>query len=118
MRRFSVALCVAVMLGGGALLLAGDQDFKLVNKTGVTITHVYLSPANSSQWGEDVMGKDNLGNGDSVDIAFHRSEKECIWDLKVTDKEGDDIVWEDINLCKAEQITLKYEGKHPTAIIK
>ena len=49
---------------------------------------------------------------------IHRSEKPCKWDLKIVDDDGDDVVWENIDLCKASEITLKYDGKVPTAIIK
>ena len=93
-------------------------DFSLVNKTGLTIDEVYVSPTDDDEWGEDVMGKDVLKNGESVDIEFSRKETTCLWDLKVVDSEEDSIEWTKLDLCKANEITLKYEGKHPTAIIK
>lgn len=93
-------------------------DFKLINKTGLTIEEVYVSPSNDDEWGEDVMGKDVLKNNESVDIEFSRAETTCLWDLKVVDSEEDSIEWTKLDLCKANEITLKYEGKHPTAIIK
>ncbi len=93
-------------------------DFSLVNKTGLTIDEVYVSPSDDDEWGEDVMGKDVLKNGESVDIEFSRKETTCLWDLKVVDSEEDSIEWTKLDLCKANEITLKYEGKHPTAIIK
>lgn len=93
-------------------------DFTLVNQTGVDIAEVYVSPSNDDSWGEDVMGKDILKNKASVDIEFSRKETTCLWDLKVIDVEKDSIEWTKLDLCKANEITLKYEGKHPTAIIK
>jgi hypothetical protein len=33
----------------------GKQDFSLVNQTGYDISEVYVSPANSSDWEEDVL---------------------------------------------------------------
>lgn len=93
-------------------------DFSLVNKTGLTIEEVYVSPSDDDEWGEDVMGKDVLKDGESVDIEFSRKETTCKWDLKVVDAEKDSIEWTELDLCKANEITLKYEGKHPTAIIK
>ena len=95
-----------------------DLDFKLVNKTGLTIEEVYVTPSDHDEWGEDIMGKDVLKNGESVDITFSRKETGCNWDLKIVDSDKDEIEWEGFNLCKAEEITLKYEGKKPTAIIK
>ncbi|MEK6629314.1 MAG: argininosuccinate lyase [Acidobacteriota bacterium] len=118
MKRVALALLVAVVLAGSAAVFAGDQNFTLINKTGLTIDKVYVSPANDNSWGEDVLGRDTLANGEKVDIKFSRKEDECVWDLKIVDEEKDDVVWEDINLCKAEEITLLYQNKRPTAIIK
>lgn len=95
-----------------------NLDFTLVNRTGVDIMEVYLSPTSDNEWGEDVMGKDILANREKVDITFSSAETECNWDLKVVDEDDDDIVWTKLNLCTANEITLMYEGKKPTAIIK
>ena len=93
-------------------------DFTLVNKTGITVTHVYVSPSDADVWGDDIMEEDVLQNNESVDIEFDRKETTCSWDLRVTDKDGDHVEWEELNLCKASKITLKYENKRPTAIIE
>ena len=93
-------------------------DFTLVNKTGLVIQQVYLSPTADDEWGEDVMGRDVLDDDESVKIRFSRRETECMWDLKVVDEDEDAVVWKKLNLCEASQITLKYEGKRPTAIVK
>jgi hypothetical protein len=117
-----VASCLAVVALASITLQATQQrrnlDFTLVNKTGLTINEVYLSPTNDDEWGEDVMGKDVLKNGEKVDITFSSSETECNWDLKIVDEDDDDVEWTKLNLCTANEITLMYEGKKPTAIIK
>ena len=81
-----------------------NLDFKLINSTGLGIDKVFLSPTSSEKWGEDVMGRDVLKNGESVDIKFHSSETECKWDLKVVDEEKDSITWTGLNLCSTESI--------------
>lgn len=117
-----VASCLAVVALASITLQATPQrrnlDFTLVNKTGLTINEVYLSPTNDDEWGEDVMGKDVLKNGEKVDITFSSAETECNWDLKIVDEDDDDVEWTKLNLCTANEITLMYEGKKPTAIIK
>src|ERR1051326_2151751 len=60
------------------------QDFTLVNETGVEIHKVYISPHDSNDWEEDILGKDTLPSGESVDIKFHRNEKAAMWDLMST----------------------------------
>jgi hypothetical protein len=95
-----------------------NLDFTLVNKTGIDVHEVYLSPTSDDSWGEDVMGKDILKSGEKVDITFSSAETECNWDMKIVDEDKDDIIWTKLNLCTANEITIMYEGKKPTAIIK
>ncbi len=117
-----VASCLAVVALASITLQATQQrrnlDFTLVNKTGLTINEVYLSPSDDDEWGEDVMGKDVLANGEKVEITFSSGETSCNWDLKIVDEDKDDVEWTKLNLCTANEITLMYEGKKPTAIIK
>lgn len=95
-----------------------NLDFKLINSTGLGIDKVFLSPTSSANWGEDVMGRDVLKNGENVDIKFHSSETACKWDLKVVDEEKDSITWTGLDLCSTESIELIYKDHKPTAIIK
>lgn len=118
MKRVILGFVAAVMLCGIVASAQGKQDFTLVNSTGLTINEFYVSPSDDDEWGEDVLGRDVLKNGEKVDITFSRSEKACKWDLKIVDADDDDIIWKGIDLCKYEEITLKYEGKKPTAILK
>ena len=117
LKRVVWAVCGAVAVSL-TTVSAGDQDFSLVNRTGLTVVELYVSPANDDHWGEDVLGRDVLKNGETVDIKFSRSEDTCNWDIKIVDDDEDDVVWEDFNLCKISKITLKYEGKKPTAIFE
>ncbi len=90
--------------------IAGDQDFTINNETGVEIYNVYTSPASANEWQEDVMGADTLASGDSVEITFSPSEDAELWDLKVTDSEGNGIVWTQLNLMEISTLTLHYKN--------
>lgn len=94
------------------------QDFMLVNKTGVIIDKLYISPSDSDDWQNDILGQDVLADGASVDVKFNRKEKAAKWDLRVEDSEGHAIEWTDLNLLEIEQITLHYDGKKATAETK
>ena len=71
MKRAALALLVAIVLAGSAAVFAGDQNFTLINKTGLTIDKVYVSPANDNSWGEDVLGRDTLANGGRSTSSSH-----------------------------------------------
>ena len=97
---------------------AGDQDFTLVNDTGLTIRRLYCSPTTTKDWEEDILGVDVLKDGEKVEVKFSRDEKAAEWDLMIVDEEGDKIVWTEINLLEAETITLYYKDGQPTAEIQ
>lgn len=94
---------------------AAAQDFTLVNETGVIIDKVFISPHSSDDWEEDILGQDTLPSGEKVDIKFHRSQKAPLWDLKVEDKQGHSIEWENLNLLEISKLTLDYKDGKATA---
>lgn len=93
----------------------GDQDFTLVNKTGFEIYSVYVAPSDVEEWGEDILGRDTLANGESVDIHFSRKEKAKYWDLKVEDSDGNYVYWEDFDLLEISKVTVYYKKGKATA---
>jgi serine/threonine protein kinase len=94
------------------------QDFTLVNRTGVEIHNVFISPHDSDDWQEDILGPDTLPDGQSVDIQFHRNEKAAMWDLRVEDKRRNAIEWENLNLLEISKITLHYKNGRATAEVE
>jgi hypothetical protein len=93
------------------------QDFTLVNATGVEIDKVFISPHDKDDWEEDILGQDTLPDGQSVDIKFHRAETAPIWDLRIEDKQGHAIEWENLNLLEINKLTLNYKDGKATAKI-
>lgn len=124
MKRIKSALlaCALVSVAVSSISAAAPQnrrlDFTLVNKSTYTIVELYVSPTTEDEWGEDILGRDVLGDDEKVDIQFSRGETTCSWDLKIVDDEGDEVTWTKLNLCQANEITLMYEDGKPTAIIK
>jgi hypothetical protein len=110
-----VSVLTLVVLSTKISAQQSKQDFTLVNKIGFTINNLYITPHDSNEWGEDILGKDAMPSGDELDIQFHPKENVCIWDLRIEDKDGNYIEWENIDLCKWSKITLHYENKQATA---
>ena len=96
----------------------GKQDFTLVNATGVEINAVHISPHSANDWEEDILGQDTLADGAKVDIHFKRGEKAAMWDLRVEDKGGNPIEWENLNLLEISKVTLHYANHKATADIE
>jgi hypothetical protein len=118
MKSLVVALSLVVLTAVSPAFAQRNLDFTLLNRTGLTINELYVSPSKSDDWEEDVLGRDVLKHGETVDITFARNETSCTWDLKIVDSDGDSVSWSSIDLCTAAHITLQYEDGKPTATIK
>lgn len=96
-----------------AAVEAARQNFTVLNRTGYDISEVYVSPAKTKKWGEDLLGDDELDDEDEQLIPLGRAaEKTCLWDLKVVYSADDsEAVWYDIDLCKFSKVTIKYNRK-------
>ena len=118
-RRWVATLFVlCALLGRTQMAAAGDQDFTLVNKTGIEIHRVFVSPHETDKWGEDILKKDTFPDDASLEIKFHCEEEAADWDLKIEDKDGHAIVWPKLHLIKITKLTLHYDGKAVTAEVE
>jgi hypothetical protein len=107
MKRVLLLSAIASVLSSSAAF-AGDADFTLVNRTGYTLREIYLSASNKNSWGNDRMGQGYLDNGKSRLFKFS-DKSACQQDLKVVfEDNGAEVIWEDIDLCEINKITLKY----------
>lgn len=112
-------LLAALALSFGAFVAqAGDQDFTLVNKTGVEINSLYVSPSDQNEWGADILGEDTLDDGESAEITFSPKTKAEFWDVKVEDKDGNSIVWKKLNLLEISKLTLFFDHDKGKATAK
>lgn len=106
------------MAAGGAQAAstpsAGTQDFALVNFTGQTLHAVYVSPHGSAGWEENVLGSDQLFNGDTVEISFNPAEQSVNWDLRVEDADGRHVEWKNLNLREISRIKLRLNARDKT----
>lgn len=118
MKVLKLALVLSALMMVAPVVLRAqnaDLDFKLVNSTGTPIHALYICPHDSDEWGDDVMQQDILRDGESVDLVFHPKAKAKTWDLRVEDKEGHSVEWEDLDLTQIEVLTLKIIKGKPVA---
>lgn len=90
--------------------VAGDQDFTIVNRTGIEIHAIYVTPHKANDWGDDLLDDDTLADGESIDITFSRKERAAHWDLRMEDKDGNSVTWENLNLLEISKVTLRYKN--------
>jgi len=103
-----------VVLGIG-LATAGEQDFTLVNRTGVEIYELYIRPAATDDWQEDVLSVDTLPDGQEIEISFDLEEEADYWSIRVVDGDGDAIEWPEVDLTEISTVILSFEDGLPVA---
>jgi hypothetical protein len=109
------AFAVALAIAAPAVADEAKQDFRLVNKTGYELKALYVAPSKSDDWQDDVLGQDVLADGQAVNVHFSPKTKVCMYDLKVVYSDDDsNAVWEKIDLCSVEKITIHYNRKSDT----
>jgi len=120
--KSALLACALALVAFSSVTSAAPQnrklDFTLYNKSGYVIVELYVSPSNDEEWGEDILGQDVIGDDESADITFTRGEASCNWDLKIVDDEEDEVTWTSLNLCQANEVTLRYQNGKPVAFIK
>ncbi len=84
----------------------GTLSFDLTNFTGSALHAVYVSPSDSKGWEENVLGSDELNDGDTVDIRFSPEESAALWDIRVESADAHYAEWKGIDLRGVSRITL------------
>jgi hypothetical protein len=111
----SAITIAALAVAGPAFGQEAKQDFQLKNKTGYELKALYVAPSKSDDWEDDVLGQDVLADDQAVNIHFNPKTNTCIYDVKVVYSDDDSsAVWQKINLCEIEKITIKYDRKSDT----
>src|SRR5207244_2106067 len=113
MRRLTVLavlFTLSVMLMPAAFT-QGRQDFTLVNRSGIAVSELYISPNKSDDWGKDILGRDTLPTGQRTDIVFDSKTKDARWDIQIVDENGKKHTKSDLNLFEISEITVKDNGK-------
>jgi len=113
-------LCLFSLLGAATSFAEEELnlDFTLHNATGKVLKEVFVGPTSSEEWGSDVMGKDVVGDGESVHLSFHPKATAKHWDLKIVFDDGKSTVWTDFDLTTIDDITISYKDGKPWATWK
>lgn len=115
-KKFSLlSFCFALLAGltlSSQSSLAQNADFQLVNKTGYSISEVYVSPSKSRSWGRDILGRHIIDDGEAWNLSFPHSKSQCVQDLKIVfEDDNSSVIWDGFDLCEIHKITLIYNRK-------
>ena len=96
-------IMVIMLLGLNAAAVAADYYVDITNRTGYTIYYMYVSPAKSTSWEEDVLGTEVLPTGETrrVNLTGYRSP---IFDIKLVDSDGDSYTFWSIDVSEEDVV--------------
>ncbi len=103
-----VVSALAIVTSSQAVF-ADPRDFILKNNSYSTVLSVYVSPASSNDWGNDVLGWDLLYSGWQMPITFQRWGwgSTCYFDIKVVTTSWQPVYFWDVDLCSTGTLTVR-----------
>jgi hypothetical protein len=112
---YSIIAAFVLFAAVRVVLAASNLDFTLHNKTGKIVHHMYCSGHDDEQWGDDILGKDVLDEGESTEIKFSEGVESESYDLKLEFEDKSTGVWKKLNLSQITDITVSYKDGVPWA---
>jgi len=93
----------ALLLAISTTALAADYYVDITNRTGYTIMYMYVSPAKSDSWEEDVLGDDVLPDGETkrVTLTGFRSP---VFDIRLVDSDGDKYTFWAVDVAERDLV--------------
>jgi hypothetical protein len=82
-----------------SVVFAADRHVRIVNNTGVPMTHFYASTSDTDEWEEDILGRDILDDGEEVNVNIDDGSGECMYDFKGVFKGGQSVVKKKVDVC-------------------
>lgn len=106
-----------ILLGIAAPVMAEELEFMVNNKSSSDVNEIYASPVSKDDWGDDILGKDEVLKAGEFGKATIKSAKgQCKFDLKFVfeedgdkDEDNDEVIEKDIDLCETGSYTLEDE---------
>ena len=105
-RASALASTVAFLSGCGTAVADNfDRWVTVYNKTGYTMVRFHASNVDTGVWEEDILGRDVLPSGQSVDINVDDGTGYCRYDFLAIFEDGDRVQGDGINVCEIGSYT-------------
>ena len=84
---------------------AEDLVFTLNNVSSGAVNEIYVSPLESNNWEEDILGQDVLESGQTAAITIRGADGQCAWDVRLVYDDGSVTDERNIDLCNLQNGT-------------
>jgi hypothetical protein len=83
-RFVATTIAPFLLIAMPARVYAETIEFTIENDTEETITELYVSSSDEDDWGEDLLGDEELAPGESIDIEIDDDSEECEYDIQAS----------------------------------
>ncbi|PRY66602.1 hypothetical protein B0H98_101596 [Vreelandella songnenensis] len=106
--RFVSGLVAIMMVCFSTVASAADYYVDITNRTGYAIHYMYVSPASSKTWEEDVLGQDIMRNGETQRVTL-TGYTNPHFDIRLVDEDGDSYTYWTVDVEKQDiVVTLEH----------
>ena len=109
-------LFLFILVAGLSLFSAKNSSaqaltYDVVNNTGVTLVDVYVTPSETSNWGNDILPNNLFEDGSTISVTIPADYGEtCMFDMKITDLAGGHVTFSGIDACKLIKLQINGDG--------
>ena len=103
MRTLKLFLLIVALLAS-PLLMAQQMYVDVTNRTGFTILMLYVSPSNSSEWEEDVLGAAGTIANDETKRITLNGYSSPYFDLRAVDTDGDSYIRTNVDVSTSDVV--------------
>jgi len=101
-----LALSAALAALAAAPVLAQDVSYELVNNTDLTVIEFYSSPVSDPEWGDDILGSQVIGPGESGTVTMYDGAAYCEYDFQFILEDGSTVEGQG-DICTTPQFVLE-----------
>ena len=102
---FKAGLIAATLAASLSSADAANRKVDIINKTGMQLKHFYASNSGTSDWEEDILGRDVLDDGETFEADIDDGTGACRFDFKGVFVNGKEVVKRNVNVCQVSTFT-------------
>ena len=86
------------------------KNLKFINKTGMTVTRVFMSPHNAAKWSGNLLTAGRIASNDAYQVGIPTGTKNCSWDFRVYDDKNKEYLVSNVNICDMSSVVAMKQG--------
>ena len=107
MKLYFLAASAAIVSFAAASALAEDLDFLLVNESPSPVTQLYVSPASSGSYEDNLLQGGILNADYEVDVLIAGSQSTCVYNIHAVFDDGERLEDYGLDLCELGSYTFE-----------